>query len=75
MENATAHYHHLPLLARMRSTGPFTLSIGFGIGSSAEESKLHAERALTGRFSAAAIRPILWDPAFPFLSRRHRATG
>lgn len=46
METATAGYHHLPLLARIRVDGPFTLSIGFGIGTSAEEAKLHAERAL-----------------------------
>lgn len=62
MENATAHYHHLPLLARMRSTGPFTLSIGFGIGSSAEESKLHAERALDRAILRGGDQAYLMGP-------------
>lgn len=46
LENATDHFHHLPLLENVAEETAFTLSIGFGYGATADEAKLHAQRAM-----------------------------
>ncbi len=62
LENATNHYHQIPLLTRVRTLSPLTLSIGFGLGRSAEESKLHAERALSRALSRGGDQAYLIAP-------------
>lgn len=46
LENATDHFHRLPLLENVAEETAFTLSVGFGYGTTADEAKLHAERAM-----------------------------
>lgn len=67
IENATGQYHQIPLLSSVRANTPFTLSMGFGFGASAEEAKLHAERAVQralrrGGDQAYLIGPGLASP-------------
>lgn len=67
IENATSRYRQIPLLAAVRANTPFTLSMGFGFGASAEEAKLHAERAVQravrrGGDQAYLIGPGLASP-------------
>lgn len=65
-EAATAQYHQLPLLARVRAAGPFTLSVGFGLGTTVEEAKLHAERALARALRRGGDQAYLIGPGLSF---------
>lgn len=62
LESATARYHHLPILTQVRSAGPFSLSAGFGLGITAEEAKIHAERALEQALSRGGDGAYLMGP-------------
>lgn len=67
IENATDHYRHFPLLAEIREDTAFTISAGFGYGLTADEAKLHAERAMehaasTGGNCAFLIGKGLFTP-------------
>lgn len=67
IESATDEYRRLPLLAQIRGNSPFTLSVGFGLGGSAEEAKLHAERALETAVRRGGDQAYLMSPnrSFP----------
>lgn len=62
IESATEGYRRLPLLAQIRGSSPFTLSVGFGLGTSAEEAKIHAERALETAVRRGGDQAYLMSP-------------
>ncbi len=47
LENLTAQYHRFPLLETISSSTTFTLSVGIGYSSAADEALYRAHRALT----------------------------
>lgn len=54
LENATDHFHHFPLPEQTEAETGFILSAGFGYGVTADEAKLHAQRAM----DYAAASPV-----------------
>lgn len=46
IENATEHFHRLPLLQSIAETTAFTVSIGIGYGPTAAEARYHAFHAM-----------------------------
>lgn len=59
VENGTAQYRRLSLLDTVRRETPFTLSVGFGLGATAEEAKLHAQRAMAHAAASGGGRAFL----------------
>lgn len=59
VESGTAQYRRLPLLDTVRRETPFTLSVGFGLGATAEEAKLHAQRAMAHAAASGGGRAFL----------------
>lgn len=64
IEAATDHYRQILLPARVRGASPLTISMGFGFGASAEEAKLHAERALARAVLRGSDQAYLIGPGF-----------
>lgn len=66
IETATDHYHRISLLPRVRSLSPLTLSMGFGLGASAEEARYHAEQALSHALSRGGDQAYLIGPGLSY---------
>lgn len=59
IENATDHFHRLPLLRNIAETNAFTLSIGIGYGPNAAEARYHAARAMNHASLSGGNRAFL----------------
>lgn len=59
IENETDRYRHFPLLEEVRKGTAFTVSVGFGYGVTADEARLHAQRAMNHAAAGGGNRAYL----------------